>query len=272
MHDDDWLRPRWPVPDTVGAVMTSRTGGSSIGAFDSMNLGARVGDDPRAVAANRWLLASTLGAQPVFLHQVHGTTVVEHGAGAARAGVIDAGAAAIDPADGIAADTITADAAFTTVPGVACVVQVADCMPVLLASRDARVVGAAHAGWRGAAGGVVERLIAAMCAAASLEPRDLHAWMGPCIGPAHFEVGADVVAAFPDHAACFVAAPRPDGDMRWRADLPAIVRARLTALGVASVSGGDHCTVADRRRFYSYRRDGRTGRHAAAIWIREPRA
>ena len=252
MHTD-WMQPEWPAPAAVGAVMTTRKGGVSINPFDTMNLGLRVGDDTSAVAHNRDGLAEALRAEPVFLHQVHGTRVLR----------LDAA----DPGRRLH-DDVEADAAYTMQPGLACVVQVADCMPLLLASGDGRVVGAAHAGWRGLAAGVVEHTVQAMCADAGCAPRDLHAWMGPCIGPNHFEVGADVLDAFPEHGRHFREAPRADGSMRWLADLPAIARARLSALGVESIAGGVWCTVAEPLRFYSYRRDRTTGRHAAAVWLR----
>ncbi len=253
----DWLQPDWTEASDVGAVMTTRRGGVSLAPFDTMNLGVRVGDDGEAVSTNRRVFASSLGAQPVFLHQVHGTQVVR--LGRQHLGQRDD-------------DAIEADASFTTEPGIACTIQVADCMPVLLASRGARVVGAAHAGWRGAAGGVIENTVAAMCEAGGVPASDLVAWMGPCIGPDAFEVGADVLDAFTDDARCFREAPRADGAMRWRADLPTIVRRRLERLGVGAITGGAWCTVADPLRFYSFRRDGRTGRHASAVWIRPHRS
>jgi polyphenol oxidase len=256
--NQDWLRPfdtdrDRPSAIDVGAVMTTRRGGVSLAPYDTMNLGLRVGDDGTAVSTNRRVFASSLGAEPVFLHQVHGAHVVR--LGRQHLGQRDD-------------DAIEADAAFTTEPRIACTIQIADCMPVLVASRDGRVTGAAHAGWRGLAAGVLENTVHAMCEAVGCAPQDLLAWMGPCIGPAHFEVGADVLDAFVDHAACFKDAPRADGAMRWLADLPAIARAKLGALGVDAITGGTGCTVAEPLRFYSYRRDKITGRHAAAIWIR----
>lgn len=257
----DWLRPDWPLDTTqdgpaargVGAVMTTRPGGVSLAPFDTMNVGLRVGDDGTAVSTNRRIFASSLGAEPVFMRQVHGARVVrlerQH----------------LGRRDG---EAIEADAAFTTQARIACTIQVADCMPVLIAARSASVVGAAHAGWRGTAGGVIENTVAAMCEASGVAASDLVAWMGPCIGPDAFEVGAEVLDAFGDDAKSFRDAPRPDGAMRWRADLPAIVRRRLEGLGVAAIHGGTWCTVSDPLRFYSYRRDRETGRHAAAVWIR----
>jgi YfiH family protein len=151
--------------------------------------------------------------------------------------------------------------------------MVADCLPVLLAAPQARAVGAAHAGWRGLAGGVVERTIEAVCGGASCEPHELVAWLGPCIGPDAFEVGPDVLEAFrvepkPVSSARFRYRPRPDGQPRWLADLAGLARDRLAAAGVARVGGGSWCTVTDRSRFFSFRRDGVTGRMAACVWIR----
>lgn len=236
----------WGAPATVGALMSTRAGGVSAAPYDSLNLGVAVGDDPAAVAENRRRFAAAIGAEPVWLRQVHGTRVVRLGHD----------------------DDLVADAAWTDEPGRACVVQVADCLPVLLARLDGGAVGAAHAGWRGLAGGVIEATIGALCEGSGCTPADLVAWLGPCIGPREFEVGADVLAAFPQGAAHFVSRPRADGTPRWRADLAALARDRLAAAGVGTVAGGDWCTVEDRSRFFSYRRDGVTGRLAAAVWRR----
>ena len=166
-----------------------------------------------------------------------------------------------------------ADASICTQPGIACAVLVADCLPVLLCSADGKAVGAAHAGWRGLAAGVIDNTVAALCAAARCAPDQLLAWLGPCIGPAAFEVGADVLRAFgasPDRPdpAVFVPASRTDGSLCWQGNLAELARRRLAALGVVQVSGGGECTVANASRFFSYRRDRRTGRMAAAIAIR----
>lgn len=240
----------------VGAVMTSRHGGVSRAPWESMNLGAAVGDDPSAVAANRAAFARAIGAAPVWLRQVHGTRVV-------RVGRADAADDA-PPHD--------ADACVTTEPGVACVVQVADCLPLLFADRDGRAVAAAHAGWRGLAAGVAEATLRAVCDAASCEPAAVRVWLGACIGPRRFEVGANVVDALG-------ADPRRGGHARfvargaahpgkWLANLPGLARDRLAAAGAGAVSGGGWCTVADASRFFSFRRDGVTGRMAAAVWMR----
>jgi len=171
------------------------------------------------------------------------------------------------------ADVEAADASWTREAGVACAVLVSDCLPVLFAAPQARAVGAAHAGWRGLSAGVLERSAHAVCEAASCEPHELVAWLGPCIGPDAFEVGADVLGAFgvaPGAAGNerFRYQPRADGDPRWRADLAGLARDRLAALGLKRVGGGAWCTVHDRSRFFSFRRDGVTGRMAALVWIR----
>jgi polyphenol oxidase len=250
---DAFFRPAaWP--SGTGALMTTRVGGASVAPFDSLDLKAQAGDplDEIAVAQNRRQFAATLGATPVFLDQVHGTAVVR------------LGAAHIHPD----APTERADASVSTVPGIACTVLVADCLPVLFATRDGRAVGAAHAGWRGLAGGVLEATVDAIRAAVPVAAADIVAWMGASIGPARFEVGADVLAAF--HAAesrHFAPAPARDGVPKWLADLPALAEGRLRRLGLVDVTGSGQCTVADASRFFSFRRDRVTGRMAAAAWI-----
>ncbi|WP_246099402.1 peptidoglycan editing factor PgeF [Methylibium rhizosphaerae] len=244
----DWLVPELDVPG-VRAVMTSRAGGVSAAPYDSLNLGIAVDDDPLAVAANRARLAQAVGgARPVYLKQVHGARVV----------TLNAGDADHPPQE--------ADASLTTEPGVACLVQVADCLPVLLAAPAARGVAAAHAGWRGLAGGVVDHTVAALCEAAACSAGELSAWLGPCIGPRRFEVGADVVDAF-GTAARHRFFPRPDAPGKWLADLAGLARDRLAALGVIRIKGGRWCTVEDASRFFSFRRDRVTGRMAGCIWI-----
>ncbi|HVQ03742.1 MAG TPA: peptidoglycan editing factor PgeF [Burkholderiaceae bacterium] len=250
----DLIVPEWGADARVGALMTTRLGGVSAAPWDSLNLGRSSGDAADAVAANRARVAQASGATHVYMSQVHGDHVLQLDAGSAQG-------------------AYTADAAWTQQPGLACTVMVADCLPVLLAAPAARAVGAAHAGWRGLARGVVERTIDAVCRAASCAPRDLVAWLGPCIGPDAFEVGADVLEAFgtepkPVGSARFRYQPRADGQARWRADLAGLARDRLAAAGVSRVSGGIWCTVADRSRFFSFRRDGVTGRMAACVWIR----
>ncbi len=257
------IRPDWPAPAAVSALMSTREGGVSAPPFDSLNLRPAalpgdVVDDAAAIAENQRRFAAALGARPVWLEQVHGADVVRLSADDLAAG----------------RPFHRADASISTEPGVGCVVQVADCLPVLLCDRAGRVVGAAHAGWRGLAAGVLERTVQAMCEAAGLVPDQLLAWLGPCIGPRQFEVGADVLAAFGANAAApdptrFVARPRPDGAPRWLANLPQLARDRLHAAGVTQVSGGSWCTVEDASRFFSFRRDRTTGRLAAGIALRD---
>lgn len=230
--------------------MTTRRGGVSAAPFDSLNLRAGVGDDAAAVLHNQSLLAQALGVTPVYLEQVHGSAVVR-----------------LTRADGQpGAAARTADASVTTDPQVACAVQVADCLPVLFAAPGA--VGAAHAGWRGLSQGVLQVAVAALCEAAGCEPGAVQAWLGPCIGPQHFEVGPDVLGAFalapqPGDAQRFV----PTVPGKWLADLPGLARSRLNAAGVTSIHGGAWCTVSCPSRFFSYRRDRLTGRMAAAVCL-----
>lgn len=243
------LEPEWAAPAGVRAAFSLRSGGASVPPWDSLNVGVHVGDDPAAVAENRRRLAHALRlpCEPVWLDQVHGSDVLR----------IDANAR---PASG---ERPQADAAVTRTSGVVLAVQVADCLPVLLAGDTAGAgIGAAHAGWRGLAAGVIEATVAAM----RVPPQHLVAWLGPCIGPAHFEVGDEVREAFlavdPGAASAFAANSRG----RWQCDLPHLARERLRALGVTRIAGGEWCTAADPVRFYSHRRDQRTGRMAALIW------
>ena len=253
----DLLRPSWEAPPGVAAAMSLRAGGVSTGPYTSFNLGLAVGDDPAAVAANRSHWAQALAARPVWLRQVHGTAVLR-----------------LDAQSPDAPEAL-ADAAWTTERGIACTVQVADCMPVLYALRDGSAVAAAHAGWRGLAGGMLEAALQALCAGTGAAPDDVQVWLGPCIGPRQFEVGVDVLEAFGQSAHeadarrfCF--RPRADGTPRWLANLALLARDQLDAAGVqpALISAAQACTVEDVSSFFSFRRDGVTGRHAAAIWRR----
>ncbi len=250
----DLIVPDWAAPTPARALMSTRRGGSGAGAFDSFNLKLDAADP--AAADNRHRFARALGADPVWLHQVHGAQVQ----------VLD---------DRPGPQVPTADASVTCQPGLACAVMVADCLPVLLCSADGQAVGAAHAGWRGLAAGVLEQAVQALCRLRADAPATVLAWLGPCIGPRHFEVGADVLQAFGQDPAApdsrtFVRRDRADGQRRWLADLPALARQRLQAAGVVHISGGHWCTVADASAFFSFRRDGSagpTGRMAAAIAI-----
>lgn len=238
------LTAGWPAPARVRTLVTTRDGGVSLAPYASLNLGQHVGDDPAAVAENRARLRACLPAKPFWLNQVHGI------------GVQEACADAPDvPPD--------ADAGFTRQPGVVCAVMTADCLPVLLTDRSGSVVAAAHAGWRGLCNGIIEATIARMAVPAS----DILAWLGPAIGPDAFEVGPEVRAAFMAHdptaASAFAAIP----DGKYLADIYLLARQRLNACGVTEVHGGDACTVTGRERYFSYRRDGRTGRMASLIWL-----
>lgn len=241
----DFIAPDWPAPPGVRALSTTRTGGVSAPPWHGFNLGDHVGDDPRAVAANRALLQRRLPAAPLWLRQVHGTRCVD----AAAAATVATG--------------IEADASFTRQRGVVCAVLTADCLPVLLCDQAATVVAIAHAGWRGLAAGVIEATVGAM-----REPgASLMAWLGPAIGPQAFEVGGEVretfVAHDPQAAQAFVAAPGG----KWLCDIYVLARQRLDALGIRRIAGADSCTVRDGERFFSYRRDGVTGRMASLIWL-----
>lgn len=245
--------PDWRLPG-VHALMSTRQGGVSAAPWASLNLGRTVGDAPDAVAENRRRFVAALdGARPVWLRHVHGK------------GLLRLTAQTREHPDA------AADGAWTTERGIACIVNAADCLPVLLASADGRVVGAAHAGWRGLAAGVVEALLTAMTEGADLPAEALHAWLGPCIGPRHFEVGDDVLRAFgadplADDQPGFACTPRADGTRRWHADLPGLARDRLERAGVLKIWHAGACTYADGSRFFSHRRDGVTGRMAAAVW------
>lgn len=238
----DWLVPDWPAPARVRSLQTLRGGGCSPAPWASFNLGDHVGDDPRRVAANRVRLAERLPAEPLWLTQVHGIAAVDAGQSPKMA---------------------AADAAFTRQPNTVCAVMTADCLPVLLCDRAGSVVAAAHAGWRGLAGGVLEATVAQMGVPAG----ELLAWLGPAIGPERFEVGGEVRAAFVAHDAAAAAAFVPGAAGKWLADIYRLARQRLQAAGVVSIGGGEWCTVSDPDRFFSYRRDGTTGRMATLVWL-----
>jgi YfiH family protein len=243
----------------VRAAFTLRTGGVSAPPYDSLNVGMHVGDGISAVTENRERVRRHLGlpAEPEWIEQVHGTDVLD------LESAPHAASLPTSHADHHAAPLATADAVLTRRSGQVCVVQVADCLPVLFASRDASVVAAAHAGWRGLAAGVLEATVAKL----AIEPQRLVAWLGPAIGAEHFEVGEELRAAFAARDAGAAAAFVANARGRWQCDLVALARRRLAAVGVTAVFGGSWCTYADRARFFSYRRDGRCGRMAALIWL-----
>ncbi|SFO59210.1 conserved hypothetical protein [Pseudomonas sp. NFACC24-1] len=237
----DWLTPDWPAPARVKACVTTREGGVSLAPFDSLNLGDHVGDDPRAVAENRRRLTDQFVITPAWLQQVHGIAVVE-----------------ADPTQ-----VATADASWTATPGIACTAMTADCLPVLFCNRAGTRVAAAHAGWRGLANGVLEATLDSLAVPAN----EVLAWLGPAIGPQAFEVGPEVREAFiaqlPEAVKAFAASPNAG---KFLADIYQLARLRLAARGVTAVYGGGLCTVND-PRFFSYRRNPRTGRFASLIWI-----
>lgn len=240
-----WIIPSWDAPANVHAVSTTRHGGVSQPPYDSMNPGDHVGDDGLAVAVNRQRIGEILQlpTEPLWLQQVHGTDVV--------------------PMD-VRSCYPQADASFANRPGMVSVVMTADCLPVLFCDRQGTKVAAAHAGWRGLCGGVLEQTLAAMACPAE----DVLAWLGPAIGPQRFEVGDEVRIAFTGHdPQAAVAFRQGEVEGKWWADIYQLARQRLQAAGVATVTGGDYCTVSQPELFFSYRRDGRTGRMASLIWL-----
>lgn len=248
-----WLIPHWPgLPDNVGVLSTTRLGGVSPAPYDDgaggggLNLGDHVGDQPQHVSRNRAILCAGLPSEPVWLSQVHGTAVVD--------------VAAVPPQQ-----VPEADASLSATPGKACLVMTADCLPVLFCDAGGKTVAAAHAGWRGLAAGVLQNTVAAMRAAGA---GALSAWMGPAIGPEQFEVGEDVRTAFLQQGAPDAFLPVAGKPGKYLADIYALARHVLEQAGVRQVHGGEFCTVSDPARFYSYRRDGVTGRQASVIWIK----
>ncbi|MCZ4305329.1 peptidoglycan editing factor PgeF [Zoogloeaceae bacterium G21618-S1] len=243
MNSADLLIPEWPAPPRVKALMTTRAGGVSAGCFSSLNLGNHVGDDPLVVAQNRREITHLLPSAPIWLSQVHGVQCVT--------------------ADRVPPGT-TADASVTREPEVVCAVMTADCLPVIFCDLGGTVVAAAHAGWRGLLAGVLESTLARM----DVPPNEVIAWLGVAIGPDAFEVGDEVRRAFVENDADAGVAFKPaNTDGKWLADLYTLARRRLAACGVRQVYGGTLCTLADSQRFFSYRRDGQTGRMAAMVWL-----
>ena len=241
-----WFVPDWPVPARVRSLVTTRNGGVSQGEYSSLNLGSHVGDDPNAVMANRAKISAEVGRQLLWLNQVHGTRVV------------DAGRFSVNESPP------EADAAFSRKPEAVCLVMTADCLPVLFCDSAGTVVAAAHAGWRGLLAGVLEETVTAMDVPGS----NLLAYLGPAIGPQAFEVGYEVrsafVAANENAALAFKPSIQPD---KWLADIYLLACQRLKALGIRRIFGGSFCTVIEKERFFSYRRDGQTGRMASMIWL-----
>lgn len=240
--------PDWPAPANVRALQTTRQGGVSLAPYTSLNLGSHVGDVPLAVARNRHLLNTLLPSEPVWLEQVHGTVVAD--------------------ADQASCRTV-ADACIARRGSSVCVVMTADCLPVLLCDKAGSVVGAVHAGWKGLAAGVIEATVSAM----QVAPENLRVWLGPAISQVAFEVGdevrAEFVAADPQAAAAFISSPlRGEGEgKKYLADIHALARLRLNALGITGIYGGGRCTYSEPESFFSYRRDGVTGRQGTFIWL-----
>ena len=246
-----WIVPDWAAPRNVRTLITTRAGGVSGGPFAAgtgggMNIGLKSGDAIENVRSNRARLRAVLPNEPCWLQQVHGATVVRADAASAPA---------------------TADAAISLQPGCVCAVSIADCLPVLFADRGGRAVGAAHAGWRGLAAGVIQNTAREMRAMLGDDGADLVAYLGPAIGPAHFEVGAEVLAAMGEQLPQAVLAFAPASKGKYLADLFALARQALALVGIERIFGGGDCTFSDATRFYSYRRDRVTGRHAALIWL-----
>jgi YfiH family protein len=243
MGSPEFIVPDWPAPANIKALQTTRHGGISVAPYDSLNLGMHVGDVPLAVNRNRQSLAPLMPSEPVWLEQVHGTVVTN----ADAANCVE-----------------RADASVAHQRGSVCVVMTADCLPVLLCDEDGTVVGAAHAGWKGLAAGVIESTVQAM----DVAPHKLMAWLGPAISQAHFEVGGEVRDAFISHlpqaAEAFIA---HGSESKYMADIYLLARQRLHALGVTRVFGGGRCTYAEADTFFSYRRDNVTGRMGTFIWL-----
>ncbi|OLQ85561.1 multi-copper polyphenol oxidoreductase [Vibrio panuliri] len=235
--------PNWKVPKQVKAISTTRLGGCSVAPYQGLNLGSHVGDELAAVLENRQSLVvqASMPSAPVWLNQTHSTHVE----------VVS------KPTDQI----LDADGVFTAQPGVVCSAMTADCMPVLLTNTQGTQVAAVHAGWRGLAHGIVENAV-------ELFDGEVIAWLGPAIGPSAFEVGDDVLQAFCDFDSQASIAFKPTGKAgKWWANMDQIATQRLNKLGVRQVFASGMCTYADPERFYSYRRDGVTGRQASLIWL-----
>ncbi|WP_312549214.1 peptidoglycan editing factor PgeF [Massilia sp.] len=258
MEAADLVIPDWPgLPENIGALATTRAGGVSVGPYDDgrggggLNLGLHVGDDPTRVAENRARLQVLLPGRPAWIAQVHGNGVVD--------------AATVGPGQPVR----EGDASIATGRGVVCAILTADCLPVLFADLDGRVVGAAYDGWRGLAGGVLQASVRAMRRAGAGE---ISAWLGPAIGPMAFEVGQDVFDSFalalPGVDIGFAFRRHPEQASKYLADMFALARLMLEREGVTGIAGGIHCTATERDRFYSYRRDGVTGRQASLIWLK----
>lgn len=241
--DLQFIVPDWPAPAKVKALSTTRHGGVSVAPFNSFNLAEHVGDEPQAVATNRSLLSEHVPMEPLWLTQVHGKTVVNAACTCPHA---------------------EADAAIARMDYRICAVMTADCLPVLLCDKSGTAVGAAHAGWRGLCDGALEATVKAM----QVPGKEILAWLGPAIGPNAFEVGNEVRDAFLAHNPQATSAFLPGkSEGKWLADLYQLARQRLASCGITQIYGGDRCTFTEQDTFFSYRRDGKTGRMASLIWL-----
>lgn len=244
MVTDIMLTPDWPAPLNVKAVSTTRQGGFSQAPFDSMNVGTHVGDDASVVKKNRDQLKQLINLpnSPLWLEQVHGTDVI-HASSWQKSS--------------------QADAIYSDQPNHVCAIMTADCLPVLFTDRQGKQVAAAHAGWRGLLNGVLENTVSQFTGARE----DILVWLGPAIGPTQFEVGQEVYAAFTAYSQDAMQAFKVSDQTHYLADIYLLAKQRLSALGITQIYGGDFCTVTEKQRFFSYRRDGITGRMVSLIWI-----
>ena len=245
---NEFLKPEWDAPLSIQTLVTKRTGGVSLAPFDSFNLGDHVGDLPENVLANRVLLRTYLPADPIWLKQIHGVKVSTPNA-----------------------RLLEADAVVTNIPDEVLVIMTADCLPVLFTNQSGTVIGAAHAGWRGLCAGVLENTVTEMIKLIRQDAdKNLIAWLGPAIGPQAFEVGQDVLNAFQDFGISYpqsAFSPISEKPGKYLTDIYSLARSRLESVGVDQIFGGQYCTVTQADQFFSYRRDGETGRFASLIWI-----
>jgi len=244
MDTNTLITPDWPAPDSIRAMSTTRLGGFSQAPYDSMNVGTHVGDVLAVVSQNREQLnqVANIAADPLWLKQVHGTDIIH--------------ASTWHP-------NSEADAIYSNQPAQVCTIMTADCLPVLLTDKQGKQVAAAHAGWRGLLNGILENTVSQFSGARD----DILVWLGPAIGPEQFEVGQEVYDAFTAHSNDAKQAFKFSGDTHYVADIYLLAKQRLLALGIKQIYGGDFCTVTEEQRFFSYRRDGVTGRMASLIWI-----
>lgn len=242
-----FILPQWPAPAMVKAISTTRTGGCSQAPYDSFNLATHVGDNEAVVSNNRSLLAKLLPAEPAWLNQIHSNMILD-------------AATLLTPAD--------ADGSYTTQSDIVSVVMTADCLPVLVCNKQGTGVAALHAGWRGLANGIIEKGLQQLIQFTQSRPDELLIWLGPAIGPEAFEVGEEVRDRFmqqnPASQNSFISASTPG---KWLADIYKLAKLSLSQLGVENIYGGDYCTYMQAERFFSYRREGKTGRMASLIWI-----